>query len=66
MLLFGFAVGSVAAAEAAVLRQLEAVGRVLLVLLRVVVAALALLASQNDHHAVLFFRHLVSWAARPT
>jgi hypothetical protein len=30
----------------------------LLVLLRVVIAALALLAGEDDHHAVLFFRHL--------
>ncbi len=48
-----------AAAEAAVLRKLEAVGVVLLVLLGVVIPALALLAGQDDHHAVLFFRHFV-------
>jgi len=59
-LLLGFAVGSVAAAEAAVLRQLEPVGVGLFVLLRVVVAALTFLASEHDHHAILFFRHLRS------
>lgn len=46
-----------AAAEAAILLQLEPFGRLLLVLLRVVVPALALTARQDDHDSVLFFCH---------
>jgi hypothetical protein len=47
-----------AAAKAAVLAQFEPFRRFLLIFLRIVVAALALRACHNDHHAVLFFRHL--------
>jgi hypothetical protein len=56
-LLLGFAVRAVAPAEAAILAQLQAVGGFLLVLLRVVVATLALRAGHRDHHASFFLRH---------
>jgi len=56
--LLGFAVGALAAAEAAILAEFEAIGVVLLVLLGVVISAFALLTSQNDHDTVLFFCHL--------
>src|SRR5579884_2062618 len=46
-----------AAAEAAILAQLQALSGFLLVLLRVVIAAFALGARHNDHHAILFFSH---------
>jgi hypothetical protein len=49
--------GLVTAAKAAILAQLEPVGRLLFVLLRVVVAAFAIVAGQNYHDAVFFFRH---------
>lgn len=49
-----------AAAEAAVLVELQPVGRLLFVLLRVVVAALALGAGHDHHHAILFFSHFRS------
>jgi hypothetical protein len=55
--LLGFPVGLVTAAKAAVLAQLEPVGRVLFVFERVVVSALALGAGHRYHHAVLFFCH---------
>jgi hypothetical protein len=40
-----------------VLFELKTLGVVLLVLLRVVVASLALCACHHDYHAVFFFRH---------
>jgi hypothetical protein len=46
-----------AAAEPAILAQFEALGGLLLVLLRVIVPALALRARHHDHHAILFFSH---------
>jgi hypothetical protein len=46
-----------AAAKTAVLAQLEPFCRLLLIFLRIVVAALALRARQNDHYAILFFCH---------
>jgi hypothetical protein len=64
--LLGFAVGAVAAAEAAILRQLEAVGVVLLVFLGIVIAPLTLLTGQDDHDAVLFFCHLRILGLMPT
>ena len=64
MRLLCFAVSAVAAAKAAVLREFETVGIVLLVLLRVIVPALALLASEDNHHAILFFGHFVSLDGR--
>jgi len=55
--LFGFPVGSVAAAPAAVFAELETVAGLLPVFERVVVSALALGAGHRHHHTVLFFRH---------
>ena len=55
--LLGFAMSFVAAAVPTVFRELEAIGRGLLVLLRVVVASLAFLTCEDDHNAILFFRH---------
>ena len=46
-----------AAAEAAILAQLQPVRRFLLVFLRVVVAALALGAGHHHHHARFFLSH---------
>ena len=56
--LLGFAVGAVAAAEAAIFAELEPVRRFLLVLLRVVIAALALGARHHNHHAIFFLCHI--------
>ena len=64
--LFGFAVGAVTAAVTAILGKLQAVRVVLLVLLRVVVAALALLAGQHDHNPILFFGHSLVLSVGPT
>jgi hypothetical protein len=64
--LLGFAVGAVAAAVAAVLGEFQAVRVVLLVLLGVVVAALALLASEDNHDPVFFFGHLLVLMGDPT
>jgi hypothetical protein len=50
-------VRSVAAAEAAVFAQLQPFRRLLLVFLRVIVAALALGARQYDHYACFFLCH---------
>jgi hypothetical protein len=50
--------GTVAPAPAAILAQLEPIGRLLLIFLRVVVATFALSAGHHDHHAILFFSHL--------
>jgi hypothetical protein len=47
----------VAPAEAAVLAKLEPGGGFLLVLLRVVIATLALRAGHRNHHASFFLRH---------
>jgi sulfite exporter TauE/SafE len=58
--LFGFAVGTVAAAEAAVFAELQPVRRFLLIFLGVVITALALRASHNNHYTILFFCHLQS------
>jgi hypothetical protein len=58
-------VGAVAAAVAAILGKLEAIRVVLLVFLRVVVAALALLAGEDNHHPVLFFGHSLVLARGP-
>jgi hypothetical protein len=55
--LLGLAVRTVAAAEPAILAQLQPFRGFLFVLLRVVVATLALGASHHDHHAILFFCH---------
>lgn len=55
--LLGFAVGAVAAAEAAILVELQPIRRLLLVLLRIVVAALALSACQNYHYTRFFLGH---------
>src|SRR5215469_5954017 len=41
----------------AILLDLETIGGVLLVLERIIVPALTLRASQNDHHAIFFLRH---------
>jgi hypothetical protein len=49
-----------APAETAVFREFQAIRGGLLVFLGVVVTALTLLASEHDHHAVFFFRHLRS------
>ncbi len=46
-----------AAAKAAVLAKLEPIGRVLFILERVVVPALALGAGHRYHHAVFFLCH---------
>jgi hypothetical protein len=46
-----------AAAEPAVFAEFEPIGGLLLVLLRVVVATLALRAGHRDHHALFFLRH---------
>jgi hypothetical protein len=56
-LLLGFAVGAVAPAETAVFAQFQTVRGFLLVLLRVVIAPLALRASHRNHNALLFLRH---------
>jgi hypothetical protein len=58
--LFGFAMRLMATAEAAILAQLHTVGGLLLVFLRVVIAAFALRARHHDHHAILFFSHFYS------
>ena len=58
--LLGFAVRFMAPAKTAVFRKFETVGVVLLILLRVVIAAFALRASHRNHHAVFFFRHFRS------
>ena len=62
--------GVVAAAEAAILAELQAIRGLLLVFLRVVVPALAVRARHHDHHAILFLRHLspkqAAAAGRPT
>jgi hypothetical protein len=47
----------VAPAKAAILAELQTVGRFLLILLRVVVPTLALRAGHRDHHALFFLRH---------
>ena len=47
----------VAPAKAAIFREFEPVGRRLLVFLRVVVAPLTLLASEDDHDAMFFLSH---------
>jgi hypothetical protein len=46
-----------AAAEPAVFAEFEPIGGLLLVLLRVVVATLALRAGHRNHHALLFLGH---------
>ena len=46
-----------AAAEAAILAQLEPVRRLRFILLRVVIPALALGARHHDHHARFFLCH---------
>src|SRR4030081_2496538 len=56
-ILFGLFVRMMGFAVTAVLFELEALGVVLLVLLRVIVASLALCARHHDYHAVFFFRH---------
>jgi hypothetical protein len=56
-MLLGFAVGTVATTEPAVLAQLEPVGGFLLVLLRIVVATLAFRAGHRDPHTRFFLRH---------
>jgi PII-like signaling protein len=56
-ILFGLFVRVMRFAVTAVLFELETLGVVLLVLLRVVVASLALCACHHDYHAVFFFRH---------
>ena len=55
--LLRFPMGTVTAAPAAILAQLEPPGRLLLVLERVVVSALALGAGHRYHHAVFFLCH---------
>jgi hypothetical protein len=50
-------------AEPTVLPNLKTLGRMLLVLERIVIPTLALGAGQHHHHTVLFFRHLV-WKLR--
>ena len=55
--LLGLAVGTVTAAEAAILAELKPVGRLLFIFLGVVITALALRARHNHHHTILFFRH---------
>jgi hypothetical protein len=50
--------GFMAAAEAAILAQLEPFRGLLLVLLRVVIPAFALGARHDDHHAILFLGHV--------
>jgi hypothetical protein len=55
--LFGFSVGAVAAAPAAVFAELEPFAGFLPVFERVVVSPLALGAGHRHHHTVLFFRH---------
>jgi hypothetical protein len=49
--------GLMTAAKAAILAELEPVGRLLFVLLRIVVTAFAIVAGQNYHDAIFFFRH---------
>jgi len=56
--LFCFAVGTVTAAETAILAQFQPVGRLLLIFLRVVIAAFTLSARHDNHYAILFFCHL--------
>ena len=55
--LLGFPVVLVAAAKAAVLAELQPIGRVLFVFERVVITTFAIGASHDYHHAVLFFCH---------
>src|SRR5271165_4177224 len=57
--LFRLAMRTVTAAPAAILREFHPVALVLSIFLRVVVAPLALVASQHDHHTILFLRHLI-------
>ena len=53
--------GTVATAEPAILAQLKPIRRLLLIFLRIVIAALALGARHYDHYAILFFRHLSAY-----
>jgi hypothetical protein len=55
--------GTVAPAEAAILAEFKPVSRLLFVFLRVVVAAFALCAGHDHHHAILFFCHLLVYHA---
>lgn len=55
--LFGLPVRLVAAAPTAILAALQAVGRFLFVLLRIVVTAFALRARHHDHYASFFLCH---------
>jgi hypothetical protein len=56
--LFRLAMGTVAAAEATILLELQPVGRLLLIFLCVVVAALAFAARHHNHDTIFFFCHL--------
>ncbi len=51
------AVGTVATAEAAILAEFQPFRGLLFILLRVIVAPLALRAGEDDHHAILFLGH---------
>ncbi|MHB8140996.1 MAG: hypothetical protein ACYDHD_07080, partial [Vulcanimicrobiaceae bacterium] len=56
--LLGLAVRDMRPAEAAVLAQLQSIGRLLLVLLRIVVTTLARGTCHHNHYAILFFCHV--------